>query len=374
MRPGKDINEWFLHGGGTLELFEQLKLSAPLFDVEGVADSGDALQQLEDELLGKGSILPKYQFPWDGVNKYLGLEDGDVLDVLAPEKVGKTTWAMNLLEHMVNTYEDDGVFICLEMTVARQVRKWLAHVAQIADTNTGLTPEEAEALRDEFLTKIPIVKTKVAGREGQIYFCYPQYKTMEELYNIMRQIIRRYGVKWIVFDNIQRAADTTSTGKGGNRTEHLSQISKVLSQMAKDHNVNMVRILQPNRIGKGQIVSSDNVDGSSQIAKDCDAMIVLHRNKIESLSTEQFQTVGFVEEEASFSNEMLCKVALTRYSGGGVTTLMYDGPRSTVNEMGKEHKSKLMAEATKDVGHAAQLDKLFNGSKVVDPQDATVEG
>jgi hypothetical protein len=103
-------------------------------------------------------------------------------------------------------------------------------------------------------------------------------------------------------------------------------------------------------------------------------MIVLHRNKIESLSTEQFQTVGFVEEEASFSNEMLCKVALTRYSGGGVTTLMYDGPRSTVNEMGKEHKSKLMAEATKDVGHAAQLDKLFNGSKVVDPQDATVEG
>jgi RecA/RadA recombinase len=374
MRPGKDINEWFLHGGGTLELFEQLKLSAPLFDVEGVADSGDALQQLEDELLGKGSILPKYQFPWDGVNKYLGLEDGDVLDVLAPEKVGKTTWAMNLLEHMVNTYEDDGVFICLEMTVARQVRKWLAHVAQIADTNTGLTPEEAEALRDEFLTKIPIVKAKVAGREGQIYFCYPQYKTMEELYNIMRQIIRRYGVKWIVFDNIQRAADTTSTAKGGNRTEHLSQISKVLSQMAKDHNVNMVRILQPNRIGKGQIVSSDNVDGSSQIAKDCDAMIVLHRNKIESLSTEQFQTVGFVEEEASFSNEMLCKVALTRYSGGGVTTLMYDGPRSTVNEMGKEHKSKLMAEATKDVGHAAQLDKLFNGSKVVDPQDATVEG
>ena len=211
VRPGKDINEWFLYGGGTLEQFEQLKQDAPLFDVEGVADSGDALQQLEDELLGKGSILPKYQFPWDGVNKFLGLDDGDVLDVLAEEKVGKTTWAMNLLEHLVDKYEEDGVFICLEMTVARQVRKWLAHVAQIADINTGLTPEEAEALRDEFLTKIPIVKKKVGTRAGNIYFCYPQYKTMEELYAIMRQIIRRYGVRFMVFDNIQRAADTTSS-------------------------------------------------------------------------------------------------------------------------------------------------------------------
>jgi hypothetical protein len=277
---------------------------------------------------------------------------------------------------MVDTYGDDGVFICLEMTVARQVRKWLAHVADIADTNTGLTPEEAEALRDEFLTKIPLVKAKVANREGQIYFCYPQYKTMEELYSIMRQIIRRYGVKWIVFDNIQRAADTTSSAKGANRTEHLSQISKVLSQMAKDHNVNMVRIIQPKFVQAGQIADQRSVDGSSQIGKDCDAMIVLHRNKVGNISSSDFQQAGFVEEKDSFSNEMLCKVVITRFSGGGMTTLMYDGARSTVTEMGKEHKSKLVAALTKDVGHAAQLDHLFNGKAAgpIDPQDASVDG
>ena len=103
--------------------------------------------------------------------------------------------------------------------------------------------------------------------------------------------------------------------------------------------------------------------------------MILHRNKVGGISTEQFQSMGFVEEEASFSNEMLTKIALTRYSGGGSTTLMYDGARSTVHEMGKAHKSKLIAEASQDVGHAAQLDKLFNKQPAaIDPQDASVDG
>jgi replicative DNA helicase len=336
-----------------------------------VSASGDALQEFEDDLLGKGSILPKYQFPWDGVNKFLGLDDGDVLDVLAEEKIGKTTWAMNVLEHMVNTYGEDGVFICLEMTVKRQVRKWVAHLAQVADINTGITADEAEALKQEFLTQIPVVKQHVASRDGEIYFCYPAYKTMEELYAIIRQIIRRYGVKWIVFDNIQRAADTTSSAKGSNRTEHLSQISKVLSQMAKDHNVNFIRIIQPKFVEKGQIASAASVDGSSQIAKDCDALIILHRDKINQLSSADFQSAGFVEEEAAMSNNMLCKVALTRYSGGGMTTLEYDGPRSTVREMGVEFKTKLQAKAKDPNDNVAETAAMKALAKV-DPKDETV--
>jgi replicative DNA helicase len=246
-------------------------------------------------------------------------------------------------------------------------------MAQIEDINTGLSPAEAEALRDEFLTTIPIVKQHVASRKGEIYFCYPIYRSMEDLYGIIRQIIRRYGVKWIVFDNIQRAADTTSSAKGTNRTEHLSQISKVLSQMAKDYNVNVVRIVQPKFVEKGQIASSASVDGSSQIAKDCDALIILHRSKINTMSDAEFQTEGFVEQEASFAPEMLCKVALTRYSSGGVTTLYYDGPRSTVRSMGIEYKTKLKEKA--NVGGVNDIFSEVNAAKAakaVDPKDESV--
>ena len=118
-----------------------------------------------------------------------------------------------------------------------------------------------------------------------------------------------------------------------------------------------------------------SVDGSSQIAKDCDALAILHRNKVGGLSTEQFQSMGFVEEEASFSNEMLVKIALTRYSAGGITTLMYDGARSTVHEIGKVHKAKLIAEANQEVGHDAQWAKLQGKpTGEIDPKDASVDG
>ena len=90
------------------------------------------------------------------------------------------------------------------------------------------------------------------------------------------------------------------------------------------------------------------------------------------MSADQFQSMGFVEEDASFSPEMLCKIALTRYGQGGITTLDYDGARSTVRDVGKEHKMKILAKAAADVplsGLSAQLAEMAK----VDPKDETVE-
>lgn len=356
-RPGKDLNEWFVSGGGSAEAFEQLKQDAVLFDVDGVASSKDAVQEFLDELEGKeGGLEPKYRSQWGDLNKLVGFDDGDVIDILAPEKVGKTTFALNLVEHMVDTYGEDGVVICLEMMRARMARKWICLKSGVED-NIPKTPEEAILLKQAFLEAIPQVQEMAANREGDLYFCYPKYKTDDDLYQLIIEIIRRYGVKWIVIDNLQRWADTTPQGKG-NRTEHLSTISKVTSQIAKDYGVQMIRILQPHRIADGKIVSSNNTDGSSQIAKDCDCTIILHREPANPVSKEMLETMVHVESEESFSPNMLVNVPLTRYSGGGYTTLLYDGARSTVTERDDIAKAKVQAAASKDVGYHNVLKTL----------------
>ena len=373
-RPGKDLNEWFTHGG-TAEDFEQLKQDATLFDVEGVTGSGDALQELYEDILGKG-IQPKYITQWSGLNKYVGFDDGDVIDILGCGKQGKSTFALNLLENMVNNYGDDGVFICLEMTRAKLARKWISHIAQVDDNNVGLDEEDAEALKQKFLKAIPEVQAMAANRPGELYFCSPTYRTMEDLYNLIRQVIRRYGVKWIVFDNIQRAADTTSQAKGNNRTEHLSQISKVLSQIAKEYNVCMVRIIQPKKVEKGRMVSSSDVDGSSQIEKDCDTMITIHRQPQGELTSEDFEQQGFVDEAQSFGPEMFVGIPLSRYSSGGRTTLYFDGAKSTVKSFADEQIKTLSdkkAKKLEHVGYEAQMKKLGIMPKVIDSKDETVE-
>lgn len=369
-RKGKDLNEWFTQGGGTAETFEKLKEEAELFDVDGVASSKDAVQEFYDELMGKGSIEPKYKTQWADLNKLVGFDPGDVIDIVAPEKIGKTTFAMNLIEHMVGTYGEDGVIICLEMTRAKLARKWICHKAQIAD-NIPNTPEEATALLNEFLTAIPQVQSEASNRDGDLFFCLPKYKTTDDIYNLIRQIIRRYGVKWIVFDNLQRLADTTPTPNGKNRSTHLSEISKVLSQIAKEYDVQIVRILQPHRVPDGKIVSSDNIDGSAQIAKDCDCNISLHRQKIGEMQADKIDEMVGAEQSASFDDKTLVSVGLSRYSGGGRTWLMYDGARSTFNEFSTAAQALINKELNKDVGYTAINAKLGIQSQPSDNGEIT---
>lgn len=343
IRAGKDINEWFQQGGGTKEGFQELKQTAALFDVQGVASAKDALQELEDMLAGKVSLEPTYNTPWPSVNRLVGFEDGDVIDVVAPEKIGKTTFGMNLMEYVVDKYNEDGIIICLEMSTARIARKWVSHVAQFDDSLAKGADEAKDKLRG-LETAIKYAREQVLPREnrGTLYFCYPQIKDVDDAYKLIHDCIRRYGVKWVMFDNLQLLADRTLKNHA-HRTVHLSQISKTFAGIAKDYGIKFLRILQPHRIREGQIITTDDVDGASQIAKDCDVMMAAHRNRVGEITQAEFDDMGFLESESSFDKKMLLRVGLSRYSGGGDATLEFDGAMSTVREYNNDIKMKMIS-------------------------------
>jgi hypothetical protein len=342
-RQGKDINEWFQLGGGTVEKFEELKKEATLFDVTGVTSTEDALQQLEDELNGKVDLAPTYITGWPELNKLIGFEDGDVIDIVAPEKVGKTTLGLNLLEHMVKTYNEDGLLVCLEMTQARLARKWVAHVTQFEDVITQPGTPESKAKLMELKKAVGTAKDIMRNRSADLYFAYPQLvKEPEDVFKLIRDCIRRYGVKWIMFDNVQRLCDDTLKNQG-HRTVHLSQISKGFAKLAKDYRIKLIRILQPKRIEKGQIITTNDVDGSSQVAKDCDGMLTMWRSVVGEMKKSQYEeeSIGFKETDLSFDPKTKITVGLSRYSAGGSCYVLCDGARSTFRSYSDEEKSKL---------------------------------
>jgi replicative DNA helicase len=339
-RLGKDINEWFTQGGGTLEVFEKLKENAQLFDVTGVTSSVDALTQLEDELNGKVDLAPKYVFQWPELNRLIGMEDGDVLDIVAPEKVGKTTFGLNILDHMVAQYGEDGLLVCLEMTQARLARKWVSLVTGFEDTITEPGSPEAKAKLEELKAGCVTARSIQQSRGADLYFAYPLLvKEPEDVLKLIRDCIRRYGVKWVMFDNVQRLCDDTLKNQG-HRTVQLSQISKGFAKLAKDYRIKLIRILQPKRIEKGMTISTNDVDGSSQIAKDCDGMITLWRAVVGEQKKSEWETQqqGFQESCMSFEPIMKVSVGLSRYSAGGTTKLYYDGARSQVRSLKEEQK------------------------------------
>src|SRR5271157_5236281 len=340
----KDINEYFCKGG-TLEGFEKLKASSRMFDVAGVSSSVDALTQLENELNGKHDLAPTYVFPWPELNRLIGMENGDILDVVACEKTGKTTFGMNVIDHMVSNYSEDGLIICLEMTQARLARKWVSLVTGFSDDMTAPGTEESKKKLEEL--KVACVKARETqqGRSADLYFCYPTLvREPEDIYKLIRDCIRRYGVSWVMLDNVQRLCDDTLKNQA-HRTIHLSQISKQLAKIAKDYRIKLIRILQPKRIEKGQLITTNDVDGSSQVAKDCDSMLTMWRSVLGEMKKSEYdeQSTGFAETSQSFDPKTRLTVGLSRYSAGGSCYVMCDGARSTFRSYSEEEKSRLNA-------------------------------
>jgi hypothetical protein len=195
--------------------------------------------------------------------------------------------------------------------------------------------------------KASVVKAREIqqNRGADLYFAYPTLvKEPEDVYKLIRDCIRRYGVKWVMLDNIQRLCDDTLKNQG-HRTIHLSQISKNLAKIAKDYRIKLIRILQPKRIMPGATISTNDVDGSSQVAKDCDAMITLWRSVVGEMKKSEWETQqqGFEESNESFEPIMKVTVGLSRYSSGGSTKLFYDGARSQVRSLPESQKAQMNA-------------------------------
>ena len=184
------------------------------------------------------------------------------------------------------------------------------------------------------------------------------------MYALITAVIRRYGVKWIVFDNIQRACDITVGSM--NRTQHISTISKTLAQFCKDFNVQMIRLIQPHAIRKGEMCSPDDSDGSSQVTKDCDSSCTMFRKYLGTMSAEDFDSMGYVESASGFDPKICFQVGLNRYGGGTMVTLFMDGAKSTIREYDIAEIAKAKADASKDVGYGAQLRSLGVMSSAVD--------
>ena len=336
-RIGKDVNEWFMKGGGTIEAFENLKKNASLFDVTGVTSTGDVLQQMEDNLDGKTDLAPTYVTQWEDFNRLIGFEDGDVIDVVAPGKIGKTTFGLNLMDHMVSTYGEDGLIVCLEMTQERLAKKWVSIVTGFEDTLAVPGSPEAKAKLEEFKSCIAKAKDVQKMRTADLYFAYPQLiKEPEDVLKLMRDCIRRYGVKWIMFDNLQRLCDDTLKNQA-HRTVHLSQISKGLTKLAKDFGIKLIRIVQPKQIDQDAVIQSRDVDGSSQIEKDCDGQILLWRKALTVKKQSAYDDEQKREEDSVevFDSLMRVVVSLSRYSSGGKCWLQFDGAKSQVRTQPK---------------------------------------
>jgi replicative DNA helicase/ribosomal protein L37AE/L43A len=315
-KKGKDINDWF-RAGRTLPQLLELKEEAKQFNVQGVQSVVEVIVELRQEIEAHGTE-PKYKTMWESLNKRCGgFEDGDLVGWSAEGKCGKSTMILNLLDWEAGINGNPSLFHCLEMTPKRLVRKWASYVTQTDDT-PGASKFTLDTLKDALGIG--------AKMKADLLFGYQKVKRTEEVFELIYQAVRRYGVKVVGFDNLQLLIRSLE-----HAAQETSRAVKDFKSIAMELKILMHLIIQPNRVKEGDVVAARNAMGSSAIEKDVDSYICLHRNRVAQIKAKDF--MGFMDVDDNFEPQMLTRVDLSRYAPGGTCTLYFDGARSTVREM-----------------------------------------
>lgn len=231
-----------------------------------------------------------------------------------------TTMCLNFLDYFSSIGYPSAMF-CLEMLPKRMVRKWVSKVT--------LTPDvEDEHGKNKITVDVINEAIEVAkNRPADLLFAYARAGKPDEIFETIRQMVRRYSVKFVCFDNLQLMSRSVE-----HQHSELSKYSKMFKELAMELGIVIFLVIQPHRVPEGQIVSARNSLGTSSIEKDVDHMLCCHRNRVAGLKKEA-DFHGYVETDYTFEPQLLIKVDLSRYSTGGICTLWMDGSMSLVREM-----------------------------------------
>lgn len=329
----KDIGEYLMAvEGDKLEALRELMRESSVFDVDGVCSIEQGLDLLSKSMEERGNNLPKYDTPWESVNMRMGgAEDRHLVVLQAPKKTGKTTLALNWSDYLVAQKEVSVYFECLEMDAEQLSRKWASYILGINDS-PGISEMSPEVL-------IEAKRIAREDREHYLLFGSANYSKLDEVFVRWKTIIRRYGVKVIVFDNLQLLTDLLYTPGMGNRTAFMSKLTKKFKAFAMEMNILFILIAQAKRLrDDNDVADADTLEGSSSAGNDCDTMMIMNRTKNMAVKADDLKKLGDVQTNSTLNPELYIEIGLSRFASGGLATLMIDGATSYIDEIHEDRK------------------------------------
>lgn len=204
-----------------------------------------------------------------------GLQPGDLVIVAGRPSMGKTSFAMNIAEHVGIDLQKPVAIFSIEMQDVQLVQRMVGSVGRIDQhrLRTGM-------LTDEDWTKT----TDVIGKLHECPFFIEETSALSitELRARARRIARdNPGLALIVIDYLQLMAANQKTQS--ERTQEIAEISRGLKALAKELDIPIVALSQlsravEQRINKRPLMSDLRDSGS--IEQDADVIIFLYRDEV----------------------------------------------------------------------------------------------
>ncbi len=201
-----------------------------------------------------------------------GLQPSDLIILAARPSMGKTSFAMNIAEHAAIT-ENTGVAVfSLEMSKEQLVMRMLSSVGRI----------DSQAIRKGQLQAGDWDKlTRAVGTlsEAPIYIDDTPSISVLEMRAKARRLAAQHDIGLIIVDYLQLMQGRTNE----NRTQEISDISRSLKALAKEHNVPVIALSQLNRslesrTDKRPMMSDLRESGA--IEQDADVICFIYRDEV----------------------------------------------------------------------------------------------
>lgn len=208
-----------------------------------------------------------------------GLQPSDLIILAARPSMGKTSFAMNIAQHAAIVEKIGVAVFSLEMSKEQLVMRLLSSVGRIDSQRirTGkLHPEDFEKLNRAvgMLTGAPI------------YIDDTPAISVLEMRAKVRRLAAQHDIGLIIVDYLQLMQGRHSTE---NRTQEISEISRSLKALAKEHKIPVIALSQLNRslesrTDKRPMMSDLRESGA--IEQDADVITFIYRDEVYNKSED----------------------------------------------------------------------------------------
>lgn len=215
-----------------------------------------------------------------------GWQESDLVIIAGRPSMGKTSFAMNMVEHAVLNQEKPVLVFSLEMPATQLIIRLMSSLGKIDQTRL-----RSGNLNEDDWPRLSNAAQRL--RDRPLFIDDTPGLTPLEMRNRIRQLQREQGPPGLIMVDYLQLMSGSTPGDG--RTQEISQISRELKTIAREYNCPVLALSQLSRNVEQRPnkrpVNSDLRD-SGAIEQDADVIVFLYRDEVYN---EDSQDKGIAE-------------------------------------------------------------------------------
>lgn len=272
-----------------------------------------------DELFTSGTTMTGISSGFTDLDQMTsGLQKSDLIIVAARPSMGKTTFAMNLVENALMGQDKPVLVFSLEMPAEGLVTRMLASLGKIDQTRV----RDGKLEEDDWPKLTNAVNML---KDKPLYIDDSSGVSPSEMRSRARRIAREHGsMGMIMVDYLQLMS---LKGQVESRTQEISEISRSLKALAKEMQCPVIALSQLNRTLENRPnkrpVNSD-LRESGAIEQDADVIMFIYRDEV-------------YNEESEFKGRAEIIIGKQRNGPIGTAHLAFIGKHSKFQDLAADH-------------------------------------